>query len=463
MSEKTTLSKKTTITAVSTPRAVGGLSVIRISGDDALSIADKIFHPVSTTNKPSQMHGYTCAYGKVFNGENCLDDAVLTVFKAPRSYTGEDVVEVSCHGGIFVTEQILQLIIANGARTAEPGEFTKLAFLNGKMSLTEAESVMDIISAQGKASHRCAVALHEGALFTRIHAISEKLLHLLGELSAWVDYPEEDIPEVTPENMNAVLSEVKEQLSQTLATYDSGKIIREGVDTVIVGKPNVGKSTIMNLLSGCDRSIVTDIAGTTRDIIEETVRLGDIVLRLSDTAGIRETDDVVEGVGVDKAKSKLSTAELIIAVFDNSLPLSTDDIELVESCKNKNAVAVINKSDKEQKLDRSIIDDAFCYVIDTVACKGDGLTDLQKVLETMFKTNSIDMNAGIIANERQRDCVKNAYNFVCEAIDILNCGQTLDAITVVLEDAENALLELTGERANIAVVDEVFKNFCVGK
>lgn len=457
------MSAKSAIAAVSTPRAAGGISVIRISGEGALSIAAEIFKPVSTTKTVVEMDGYTCAYGRIIDGENEIDDGILTVFKTPRSYTGEDVAEISCHGGIFVTEQILQLILSKGARPAEAGEFTKLAFLNGKMSLTQAEAVMDIISAQGKASYRCAAALREGALFNRINSVSKDLLHLLGELAAWVDYPEDDIPEVTPENMTAVLESILQRLDETLSTYDCGRILREGVDTAIVGKPNVGKSTIMNLLSGCERSIVTDIAGTTRDIVEETIRLGDIVLRLSDTAGIRNTDDIVEGVGVTKAKSKLDSAELILAVFDNSDELSTEDIELVELCKGKNAVAIINKTDKEQKLDRTLIDSNFQYVTETAACKGEGFTQLQFVLESMFKTNSIDLNSGILANERQRDCVRNAYNHVKEALMAIKSGLTLDAVTVVLEDAQNSLLELTGERATEAVVNEVFSHFCVGK
>lgn len=457
------MQKKQAIAAVSTPRAAGGIAVIRISGEAALDITEEIFKPVSTDKTPTEMPGYTCAYGKIFDGESFVDDVVLTVFRAPKSYTGEDVAEISCHGGIFVTEQILQLIFSRGARPAEPGEFTKLAFLNGKMLLTQAEAVMDIISAQGKSSHKCAAALREGALFFRIKSVSADLIKLLGELAAWVDYPEDDIPEVSEENMTASLESVIARLNETLETYDSGRILREGVDTAIVGKPNVGKSTIMNMLSGCERSIVTDIAGTTRDIVEETVRLGDIVLRLSDTAGMRETDDIVEGVGVKKANRKLEAAELILAVFDNSDELTAEDIELVEKCQGKNAVAVINKTDKQPKLDRNYIDRHFQYVTETAACKGEGLAQLLNILENMFNTNNIDINSGIISNERQRDCVKQAVLLVNEALQAVKAGETLDAVTIILDEAENSLLELTGERATEAVVNEIFSSFCVGK
>lgn len=287
-----------TIAAVSTPRAVGGISVIRISGENAFYVADKIFKPVSSGILPSEMSGYTCAYGHIAGGGRVIDDGVLTIFRAPKSYTGEDVAEISCHGGIFVTEQILRLIFENGASPAKAGEFTKRAFLNGKMSLTQAEAVMDVISASGKAELRCASALRDGALFRRIKNISDGVLKLLGSLAAWVDYPDDDIPAVDGDEIYRVLENAVFALDGLLSSYDSGRIIRNGIDTAIVGRPNVGKSTLMNLLAGCERSIVTDVAGTTRDIVEESVRLGDIVLRLSDTAGIRETGDIVENAGL---------------------------------------------------------------------------------------------------------------------------------------------------------------------
>lgn len=452
-----------TIAAISTPRGAGGIAVIRISGEKALEVTDRIFRPVSTKLAPSQMEGYSCAYGEIVFEDEVYDDGVVTVFKAPRSYTGEDVVEISCHGGIFVSERILSLILENGASPAGPGEFTKRAFLNGKMNLIQAEAVMDIISAEGKASQRCAVALREGALFSSINGVSVKLLHLLGELGAWVDYPEDDIPEVDHDAMLNVLNESAAELERILSTYDCGRILREGIDTAIVGKPNVGKSTLMNLLSGCERSIVTDIAGTTRDIVEESVRLGDIVLRLSDTAGIHDTEDVVESVGVKRANDKIDSAELILAVFDNSEELSAEDIEITDRCKGRNCIAVINKTDKEQKLDSSYIKENFNDVVYISAGNGDGIINLQNVLSELFKTNSINYNAGILANERQRGCVMNSLKSLRESIDALNCGYTLDAVNILIDEAENFLLELTGERASEAVVNEVFSHFCVGK
>ncbi len=452
-----------TVAAISTPHAVGGISVIRISGENAFSVMEKIFRPVSCNEKVSEMKGYTCAYGKICDGENVIDDGVLTVFRAPRSYTGEDVAEISCHGGIFVTEQILRLIFSNGVRPAEAGEFTKRAFLNGKMSLTQAEGVMDIISANGKAELRCASALKEGSLFRRIKKVSDSILKLLGSLAAWVDYPEDDIPAVTDEEIFETLEAAVKDLDMLLSSYDSGRIMRKGIDTVIAGKPNVGKSTLMNLLSGCERSIVTDIAGTTRDIVEESVRCGDIVLRLSDTAGIRSTDDKVETIGVDIAKKKLETAELILAVFDLGSEISEEDISVAESCKGKNAVAVLNKSDLEKKFDFSRISENFKESVILSAGNGDGAEKLSEAVGRIYALGEIVPDAGVIVNERQRSCVEKAKDAFFEAINVLRSGATLDAVNILIDDGENSLLELTGERASEAVVNEVFSKFCVGK
>ncbi len=452
-----------TIAAISTPRAQGGISVIRISGEGALEIAEKIFTPVSTALTATQMQGYTCAYGNIVNGGENVDDGVLTVFRAPKSYTGEDVAEISCHGGIFVTDKVLQLVFANGAVPAEAGEFTKRAFLNGKMSLTQAEAVMDVISADGKAGLRCAEALKDGALYRRIKAVSDTTLQLLGSLAAWVDYPDDDIPAVDDEEIFTTLEQAVQNLDQLLSGYDSGRIIREGADTAIVGKPNVGKSTLMNLLSGCERSIVTDIAGTTRDVVEESVRLGDVVLRLSDTAGIHETGDVVESFGVEKALKKLETADLILAVFDMGAEITDEDRELAEKCRGKNAVAILNKSDLEQKFDFSAISDSFSEIVTISAGQGEGLDRLKTAIESIYKLASFNSDMGVLANERQRSCAIRAKAAFEEALAALNSGATYDAVNILIDDGENFLLELTGERASEAVVNEVFSRFCVGK
>ncbi len=454
-----------TIAAIATPVAVGGLSVIRISGENSLEIADKIFKPVSSKKNPSEMEGYTCAYGKIsdFSGE-ILDDVVLTVFRAPKSYTGEDVVEISCHGGIFITREVLKLVYSAGAKPAEAGEFTKRAFLSGKMNLLEVEAVMDIISAEGKSAVRAAASLREGNLFAAVTKVSDKILKLLGEIGVWVDYPEEDIADVDDVILLETLKECESELERLLETYDVGKIVREGIDTVIVGKPNVGKSTLMNLFAGEERSIVTDVMGTTRDIIEETVRVGDVVLKLSDTAGIRKTSDTVEEIGVKKATARVKTADLILAVFDSSTKLSEEDYEIIELCRGRSAIAIINKIDLEdQNIQSDEIKSAFSQVIYASAASKTNTDDITNCINELFNTNSVNYQMGILCNERQRESIKSAKNSVTDAINAFNFGQNYDSVGIIIEESVNYLLELVGERATESVVDEIFSNFCVGK
>lgn len=451
-----------TAAAISTPNAVGGISVIRISGEKAFEIADKVFRAYSG-KKAADMDGYTCAYGEVSENGQKLDDVVLTVFRAPKSYTGEDVAEISCHGGIYITRQILRNIISAGAELAEPGEFTKRAFLNGKMSLTQAEAVMDIISSNGKNELRYAVALKDGAMFRRISTIKEKLLKILGDLAAWADYPEEDIPFVEPERLAEDLKEIENELTGLSATYDYGKIIRDGINTVIVGKPNVGKSTLMNCLSGYERSIVTNIAGTTRDVVEEYVRVGELSIRLSDTAGIRSTEDQIEQRGVEIAYGKIKESDLILAVFDSSEELSDDDRQIIDSLSDKRSVALLNKSDKERMADMDYLKKHFKYVIEISAKHSDGIDGLEECLNKMFINEEIDAESGIIANERQKACLEMSLTAVKDALSALEAGESLDAVTVVIDEALAALLKLTGESVADSVVNEVFSRFCVGK
>ena len=300
-----------TIAAIATPQAAGGIAVIRISGPDAFCIADRVFQGAGGKQAAS-MPGYTCCYGSIHQKDaSLLDHGILTVFRAPHSYTGEDVAELSCHGGIYVTQQVLAAVLEAGAQPAEAGEFTKRAFLNGKVSLTQAEAVMDLIGASGQRELQFAQSVQDGALFRRVRRITDDLVHVLGDLAAWADYPEEDLPEVQPDHLEAGIQHILEELQATLDTYSYGKILREGVSAVIVGKPNVGKSTLFNLLSGCQRSIVTEIAGTTRDMVEERIRLGNVTLRLIDTAGLRETEDVIEQIGVSIAREQVQQADLI--------------------------------------------------------------------------------------------------------------------------------------------------------
>lgn len=461
MSNKAIIQGKT-IAAISTAQGVGGIGVIRVSGADALEVGDRVFQ--SAKGKIlSNLDGYTAAYGRIVADGEAVDEAVALVFRAPHSYTGEDVVEFSCHGGLYLTRRVLRAVLDAGAEAAQPGEFTRRAFLNGKMGLTEAESVMDMIGAKGRQAARAALAGRDGAIHRAIGSVKDSLISAAAHLSAWADYPEEDIPQVEREELSARLEAGKKALSRLLSQYDAGRAIREGLNTVIAGRPNVGKSTLMNLLSGCERSIVTEIPGTTRDVVEETVLVGDITLRLSDTAGIRSTQDRVERIGVDLAKNRVESADLVLAVFDASQALNEDDKALLDSLQGAPAIAVVNKTDLESKIDIKYIESKIKQIVFLVASQGAGLDQLQRALEEIAGTRELDPSQGILATERQQQAAKEALSCVEEGLDALNMGMTLDAVTVSIEGAIQALLELTGERASEAVVDQVFHRFCVGK
>ena len=451
-----------TIAAISTAQGEGGVGVIRISGSDSAMIADRIFKNINS-KKLVDMKGYTAAYGKIIYNNEELDEAVALVFKAPHSYTGEDVVELSCHGGVYITKQVLRAVLDAGAVPAEAGEFTKRAFLNGKIDLTEAEAVIDIITAKSRSAARSAMCVKEGALRKRISSVKDDLLALTAHLSAWADYPEEDIAEVDDEMIMSTCDNAIAELKNLLSTYDIGQAVKEGIDTVIAGRPNVGKSTLMNLLSGSEKSIVTDIPGTTRDVVEDTVVVGDVILRLSDTAGLRNTDDAVEKIGVDRAKKRLEQCGLLLAVFDNSQNLDEDDYKLLELSAEVPTIAIINKTDLDNKLEINKIESKIDNIIYISAANGEGREDIISAVEKIAGTENLNPSEGILSNERQRSNVSNALKSVKEAKEALGIGLTYDAITVSLEDAISELLEMTGERTSDEVIDRVFHNFCVGK
>lgn len=450
------------IAAISTPNAPGGIGVIRISGDGAIRLADQVFRSVS--GEPlSKKKGYTAAFGTILDKDGPIDDAIATVFRSPKSYTGEDVVELSCHGGLLVCRRVLRSVLKAGASPAGPGEFTKRAFLNGKLSLTEAEAVTDLISASSDQALRAARSAMKGALYRKIRSITDRILTVSGHISAYIDYPDEEIDPVESEETAHLLHEAEADLKGLLDTFDRGQILKEGVETVILGKPNVGKSTLMNLLSGRQKSIVTDIPGTTRDIVEETVDLGGVVLRLADTAGIRETDDLVEQAGVDLALQRIDTAGLILAVFDRSVPLSEEDRMLAEKLKDLPVIAVCNKADLENKLDNSFIPSYFKHIVEISAKESSGLDWLRDEIVSLLELDGISADGALLANERQFDCAHRAWMLLKEAISTLEGGYPLDAVDVSVESVAGALLELTGERVTDAVVNQVFSRFCVGK
>ena len=451
------------IAAISTPAGAAGLGVVRLSGDDAVAVAARLFRPADSARPLSALRGYTAAYGHVADGEGDVDDCVALVFRAPKSYTGEDVVELSCHGGRYILQRVLRACFAAGARPAAAGEFTRRAFLNGKMDLTGAESVMDLIAAEGNLAARTALAAREGGIFRRLQAVKEDLLAVAAQFAAYIDYPDEDIPELEPPVLGDTIHRSIEAMEQLLSTYDAGRILREGIDTAIVGRPNVGKSTLMNLLAGCERSIVTDIAGTTRDVVEETVRLGDVTLRLADTAGLRDTADTVESVGVTRARARMEQAALVLAVFDGSEPLAEEDKALASRLKDRAAIAIINKADKPLAIDTAWIGAQFAHTVTLSAKEDSGVGALVAAVAEVTGVRRLDAAQPVLSTERQRQCAADCLACLKEAQTALAIGLTPDAVSVSVDGAINALLELTGERATEAVVEQVFARFCVGK
>ena len=447
-----------TIAAIATATG-GGVGMVRLSGPQALAVAGRVFRPMNPAKSPETMPGYTGAFGRVCHGEQLLDEAVLFVYHAPHSYTGEDVAEFCCHGGEFVLSQVLAAVIAAGARPAEAGEYTRRALMNGRMTLTEAESVIDILAAQNTQSLRA--ALHREVLAT-----ADTLTDCCAHISAWIDYPEEDVEEVSPPVLLARLNRVEATLFRLEQSWQQGQMVRQGIATAIIGSANVGKSTLMNLLSGRERSIVTDIPGTTRDVIEETVRLGDLTLRLSDTAGLRQSDDPIEQIGVERSRRALEQCDLILAVFDESRPLTPEEREWLPQLSGRAAVVIYNKQDLPPALtaeEKAAIAAVAPVSVSISAAAGTGLAELTEAIRQVVGLSHFDPTAAIIANARQLECITAARRSLGEGIEALAAGETLDAVSVCLEQAADALLTLTGRRASAEAIDKVFEQFCVGK
>lgn len=452
-----------TIAAICTPKGIGGIGVIRISGEDSIKIADKIFVPFDGTSCLADLKGYRAKYGRIYSGKDFIDDAVALVFRAPKSYTGEDVVEISCHGGLYLTREILRQILDMGAVLAQPGEFTKRAFLNGKMDLSQAEAVMDLISAKSRKSNLIAYSQREGSVGKKVNKIKNTLIDISAELSVWADYPEEDIPQLDSKMLKNSLLSIKKEISDMIKNYDISAAIKEGVKTAIIGKPNVGKSTFMNLIAGSEKSIVTDVAGTTRDIVEETVMVGDVPLLLCDTAGIRITDDIVEKIGVGKAKSYAQISDLIIALFDSSKDFTEEDQEILKLCDSKNTIIVLNKADLGLKIDKSKFSDFSDKIVLMSASEGMGVDEFKKITEKVVGVSDAEISQESVGNERQLLILKKVQDILDSSVSDLENNITLDAISVLIYDAVNLLMELTGENATDLVINKVFSKFCVGK
>ena len=451
-----------TIAAISTGAAAGGIGVIRISGDDAVKIASRVFLPLDKSSL-AELGGYRAKYGNIIIDGEKADNAVALVFRAPKSYTGEDVVELSVHGGLLMVKNTLEAVLKNGARPAEAGEFTKRAFLNGKVDLTQAEAVAEIISAQGEQSLKASYNALQGALSKKINGVLEEMLDMSAFMAAWVDYPDEEIPELSENEVREKLTKCKDALYSLLSDYENGQTVTKGITTAIVGKPNVGKSSLMNMLTGTDKSIVTHIEGTTRDVVEEDVKLGGLVLHLRDTAGLRSSDDLVETIGIEKAYKALDDAQLVLAVFDSSQELSEYDFNLIEKCSEKRAIAVINKSDLESRLNEEAVKSAFKKTVYVSAVNGIGKDELSNAVEELLGVADFDSSAPMLANARQKQNCETAYGSICEALKALEGGMTFDAINVMIDSAADELLSLTGKKATSEVVNNIFSKFCVGK
>ena len=449
----------TTIAAISTPAGAGGISIVRISGEKSLEIIKKIFKTKDIDNFPS----HTIKYGHIINENgDTLDEVLVSYFKSPRTYTGEDICEVNCHGGNLVTRQILELVLRNGAELAEPGEFTKRAFLNGKMDLSQAEAVMDLINSKSLKEKNASLNQLEGVLGKKIADIKGKFVDLLVDIEANIDYPEYDVEEVRREKIESVLDECIDDLTKLENSFESGKVLKNGVNTVIVGKPNVGKSSLMNVLLKEERAIVTEIPGTTRDTIEEYLTIRGVPLKIIDTAGIRETSDIVEGIGVEKSKKALKDAELVLVLLDSTKALEPQDYQLLEEIKNKNHIILINKVDMESKIEKDKIKDE--NVLEISAKNLIGIDELEEKIEQMFGMNEINVDDEIvITNIRHKELINKAKIQIQNVQTALKSGVPIDMISIELQNAVQYLGEITGETVSEDVISGIFKKFCVGK
>ena len=455
-----------TIAAISTPPGEGGISVIRISGTDAIAIADKLFVGHKGI-KLADCKSHTIHYGTICDTRgNTVDEVLVSLMRAPKTYTKEDVVEINCHGGIVSTNTILKLTIEAGATLATPGEFTKRAFLNGRIDLSQAESVIDIINSKTNMIHNIAVNQLEGKLSAKINSIREKLLTLISHIQVLIDYPDEDLEPLDDSRFEELLGSACKDIDKLLATADNGAMIRNGIVTAIVGKPNVGKSSLLNLLAGKDRAIVTEYAGTTRDAIEEYINLGDVALRVVDTAGIRETGDVVENIGVDISKKYMTDADLVIFVTDGTRELDDNDMYIAQELHNtgKNTIALINKIEDGCTFDENIIKDMFPHTVMFSVHQTIGLEELEAKVKELFDMGEISADNGeIITNMRHREALMSAKRFADSAYMSLTGGIPQDMISIDIENTISALGEITGLTVSEEIVDRIFHNFCLGK
>lgn len=460
-----------TIAAISTSLNESGIGIIRISGIDAIDIADSIF---INKNKEHKLHTYkthTIHYGYINNSENIIDEVMISIMKAPNSYTKEDVIEINCHGGIRVCKNILDLVLQKGARIAEPGEFTKRAFLNGRLDLTQAEAVMDLIRSESDLAANNSINQLRGNLNSQLNNICSDILYQIAFIESALDDPDSISLDGYLEKLSFICNNIITALNKLIKSYDDGKILSEGINTVILGKPNAGKSSLLNTLLNEERAIVTNIPGTTRDILTEKIKLGDIVLHITDTAGIRNTNDPIESIGVNKAIHAIDEADLIIYIIDSSLPLDTDDDEIINSIQNKKVIVLLNKSDLNQITNVNDVQTKFDSlslsvkkIISTSVKNNSGIDELKNTVEEMFYSEELKLNDQIIiTNLRHVDLLKKAKISLNKVLDSIENDMSEDFLTIDLTDAYSYLATITGREVSEDIVNEIFSKFCMGK
>ena len=459
----------TTIAAISTAMSNSGIGIVRMSGPKAVQIADKVYHS-KTNKKLADQTSHTIHYGYIVDGEETIDEVLVMLMRAPHTYTGEDTVEINCHGGVYVVKRILEVLIKNGARPAEPGEYTKRAFLNGKMDLSQAEAVGDLIVSQNEYALQSSIHQLKGNIKTKIEDIRSKIIYHTAFIETALDDPEHISVDGYGETLKVVVDELMDQIKSLLNTCDDGRIIKEGIKTVILGKPNAGKSSLLNVLLKEDRAIVTDIAGTTRDTLEEHVNLQGLSLNIVDTAGIRDTGDIVEKIGVDKAKLQADQADLILYVIDASRPLDQDDEKIFELIKEKKSIILLNKTDLDMIVTRNEIEEVYNKVsgepkiIEISAKNNQGIEELEETLKEMFFAGNLAFNDEIyITNVRHKTALQDAYESLMKVNDSIEMGMSEDFYSIDLMDAYESLGSITGETIGEDLVNEIFSKFCMGK
>ena len=453
-----------TIAAISTPRGEGGIGIVRISGDRAIEILGKIFRPKSE-KEIKELRNFSINYGKLYNENNELVDEVLvSIMKGTKTYTAEDIVEINCHGGYLITEKVLELVLRFGARHAEQGEFTRRAFVNGRIDLTQAEAVMDLIHSKTDKSISLSLDQLRGDLKSQIAHLKKLLLDVAAHVNVVLDYPEEGIDDPLPDNLVDNLETVMNTANELILSYDKGKMIKEGVKTAIVGKPNVGKSSLLNALLREERAIVTHIAGTTRDIIEEVINIKGIPLVLVDTAGIRKTDDIVENIGVEKSFEQIEKADFILFVVDGSTELDIEDFKINEKLRGKKVLGIVNKNDLIQVAKLSELDSVDSF-INISAKESIGISDMEEQIYDLIVRGTVEDSSKklIITNIRHKTALEKTKDAVKNIFETINMVLPMDLIAVDLKEALDSLSEVTGEISTEDLLDHVFKNFCVGK